>query len=415
MKHTSTKQHNYTFIDLFAGCGGLSEGFLESKHFRGLAHVEWELPMVQTLRNRLVKKWGESERDAMKRVVCFDIQKTEELISGNWSEESIKQYGESNSSEALLGLKHIVGEESVDFIIGGPPCQAYSIHGRATDKNSMQDDYRNYLFESFVKVVDAFKPRAFIFENVTGMLSAKPGGKPVVDRIYAAFTNIGYEVLSPDAFKDAVYDAYNYEVPQSRKRVILFGVRKGEPIALKDFYSALAQNVSQKHLTVRDALGNLPPIYPLGKIEKVKGRNVSHKSTDDSDKWHTPRHCSERDIKLIREWIGNNMNYCSQQEAIDFYKKVTGHKTLYRKYRNLEWDKPSPTVVAHLQKDGFMFIHPDIEQARFITIREAAMLMTFPQDYEFIGNRAYCYKMIGNAVPVNFAKAIAESLFEIIK
>mgnify|MGYP001256539290 CR=1 FL=1 len=88
------------------------------------------------------------------------------------------------------GLKAIVGKKSVDFIIGGPPCQAYSIHGRATDKHSMNNDYRNYLFESFVKVVDYFKPRAFIFENVTGMLSAKPGGKPVVERIYKAFCDI---------------------------------------------------------------------------------------------------------------------------------------------------------------------------------------------------------------------------------
>lgn len=127
----------------------------------------------------------------------FDIQKTEELINGNWSEESIKQYKVNNSPEAQKGLRYIIGDNCVDLIIGGPPCQAYSIHGRATDKNSMKDDYRNYLFESFVKVVDAFKPKAFIFENVTGMLSAKPGGELVVERIYKAFSEIGYTVLHP--------------------------------------------------------------------------------------------------------------------------------------------------------------------------------------------------------------------------
>lgn len=93
---------------------------------------------------------------------------------------------------------------------------------------------------------------------------------------------------------------------------------------------------------------------------------------------------------------------------------LDGRDTLYRKYRNLEWDKPSPTVVAHLQKDGYMFLHPDIEQSRFITIREAALLMSFPSDYEFIGNRASCYKMIGNAVPVNFAKAIAKTVYKVL-
>lgn len=405
----------YTFIDLFAGCGGLSEGFLESNHFKALAHVEWELPMVETLRNRLVKRWGNTEAEALKRVILFDIQKTEELIDGHWTNESKEKYGANNSEEATLGLKHIIGDEKVDFIIGGPPCQAYSIHGRATDKNSMQDDYRNFLFESFVRVVDVFRPKAFVFENVTGMLSAKPGGTPVVNRIYAAFKKIGYETVPPDSFKDAVFDAYNYDVPQNRKRVILLGIRKGEGFSLNDFYCAMSTSESKNHLTVRDAIGGLPPIYPLAKVEKIKGRNKSHQSTDNSDTWHEPRHCSQRDVDLIRDWIGNNMNCCSQQEAIDFYKKITGHDTLYRKYRNLEWDKPSPTVVAHLQKDGFMFIHPDIEQARFITIREAAMLMTFPRDYEFIGSRAYCYKMTGNAVPVNFAKAIAKCLYKVIK
>ena len=193
-------QKKYTFIDLFSGCGGLSEGFMSSGHFRSLAHIEWELPMVQTLRKRLIQKWGETEEEANKKVVLFDIQKTDELINGQWSEESLCKYGKDNSGQVLSGLKTIIGSEAVDFIIGGPPCQAYSIHGRATDKNSMNDDYRNYLFESFVKVVDYFRPKAFIFENVTGMLSAKPGGIPVVQRIYQAFKNIGYVTLHPDDF-----------------------------------------------------------------------------------------------------------------------------------------------------------------------------------------------------------------------
>lgn len=404
----------YTFIDLFAGCGGLSEGFMESGHFRGLAHIEWELPMVQTLRNRLVKKWQESDEQAQNRVILFDIQRTDELLNGNWSKESKDLYAKYNSLKAQKGLKQLINGESVDLIIGGPPCQAYSIHGRATNKNSMQDDYRNYLFESFVKVVEDIKPEAFIFENVTGMLSAKPGGKPVIERIYKAVSEIGYTILEPQKFKDAVYNAFDYSVPQNRERVILCGVKNGSGLSITDFYDTLSNSKSNKHLTVRDTIGGLPPIFPLKKIEKVKGRNVSHYATDETDPFHLPRHCSSRDIQVFREWIANDMNKCSQQEAIAFYKKVTGKETLYRKYRNLEWDKPSPTVVAHLQKDGFMFIHPDIEQARFITIREAALLMSFPKDFEFIGNRAYCYKMIGNAVPVNFAKAIADSIYKII-
>lgn len=409
------KKKKYTFIDLFAGCGGLSEGFMQSGHFEGLAHVEWELPMVETLRNRLASKWGETSTSAAEKVILFDIQRTEELLNGDWSDETKQLYKKENSAKILKGLRNVIGKDNVDIIIGGPPCQAYSIHGRATDKNSMQDDYRNYLFESFVKVVAAFMPKAFIFENVTGMLSAKPGGKPVVERIYNAFKGIGYDTLVPTCFKDAVYNAYDYNVPQHRERVILIGIRKDSGFFIEDFYKELSKLKSNKHLFVRDAIGFLPPIYPLDKIEKIKGKNVSHYATDSTDPFHQPRHCSERDINVIKRWIAGNMNKCTQKEAIDFYKEVTGKNTLYRKYRNLEWDKPSPTVVAHLQKDGFMFIHPDIEQARFITIREAALLMSFPKDYEFIGNRAYCYKMIGNAVPVNFAKAIAEAMYNVLK
>ena len=189
----------YTFIDLFAGCGGLSEGFLQTGRFEALAHVEWEKPMVDTLRNRLVTKWGESESSALKKVVLFDIQKTEELIKGSWSDDSILKYGNYNSDIVKKrGLKGVVGKKHVDLIIGGPPCQAYSIHGRATDKNSMQNDYRNYLFESFCKVVDAFRPDLFVFENVGGLLSAKPGGIPVRSRIYNAFTDIGYIIRTPE-------------------------------------------------------------------------------------------------------------------------------------------------------------------------------------------------------------------------
>ena len=149
--------------------------------------------MVETLRNRLVTKWNESEENAKKKVILFDIQKTEELINGNWSDESIAQYGEHNSGKVRKsGLKGVIGNKLVDLIIGGPPCQAYSIHGRATDKDSMNNDYRNYLFESFCRVVDEFRPNVFVFENVGGLLSAKPGGVPVRKRIYDAFTQIGY-------------------------------------------------------------------------------------------------------------------------------------------------------------------------------------------------------------------------------
>ncbi|MDO4511340.1 MAG: DNA cytosine methyltransferase, partial [Bacteroidales bacterium] len=189
----------YNFIDLFAGCGGLSEGFLQTGHYRPIAHVEWEKPMVDTLRHRLVNHWNHTEEEARRRVIQFDIQKTEELINGNWSEESISKFGEYNHRDVIKnGLNSLVGSKHVHMIIGGPPCQAYSIHGRATSKNNMDDDYRNFLFESFCEVVNAYHPDLFVFENVAGLLSAHPGGVPVRNRIYDAFKKIGYQIRTPE-------------------------------------------------------------------------------------------------------------------------------------------------------------------------------------------------------------------------
>lgn len=405
----------YTFIDLFAGCGGLSEGFLQTGRFDGLAHVEWEMPMVDTLRHRLITKWGETKESAKEKVILFDIQKTDELIDGLWSDEANSKYGLQNSDTIkTIGLKGLVGKKHVDLIIGGPPCQAYSIHGRATDKNSMNDDYRNFLFESFCKVVDAFKPDIFVFENVAGLLSAKPGGIPVRNRIHDAFTAIGYQIRAPKDMPKALYDAANFNVPQHRPRVIIFGVRQDAGFDLDCLYQLIEKEQNSNSVsTVRDAISQLPALYPLPQQVK-EGRNTrSHILNPNPEiTQHEARYHGPRERAIFKEWVENNMNHIGHQAMIDYYFEKTGHKTLYQKYKSLEWDKPSHTVVAHLSKDGYMFIHPDPEQQRSITIREAACLMTFPMDYQFLGSTSYNYKMIGNAVPVNFASAIARGLYK---
>ena len=412
------KGDKLTFIDLFAGCGGLSEGFLQSGKYEALAHVEWEMPMVTTLRNRLVTKWNHTKDDAYKRVIHFDIQKTEELIKGKWSEETLNSYSSNNHELIKLkGLRGLIGKEKVDLIIGGPPCQAYSIAGRAQDKNSMKNDYRNYLFESFVKVVDEFKPEVLVFENVPGLLSAIPGGKPVTERIYEAFNEVGYEIRKPELLKKSVYTASDLGVPQKRNRVILIGVKKSTKISLEELYSELdklKRKISPKN--VHDAIGHLPKFKPLNKQKRVNGKNISHELVKkEIVKFHEARFHNERDVEIFRNWLKNEMNKSSSQNKISFYNNLMGKKSNHAKYRNLEWDKPSPTVVAHLYKDGLMFIHPDVNQARSITVKEAALLQSFPDDFEFIGSQGFAFKMIGNAVPPEMAKNIAVAISQKIK
>ncbi len=402
-----------TFIDLFSGCGGLSEGFLMSNRFQGLAHVEWELPMVNTLRNRLEKKWKHSKEDSLKSVIQFDIQKTDELINGNWTDSSIKKFGSNNHQLiSKFGLKGLIGKQKVDVIIGGPPCQAYSIAGRAQDKNSMRDDYRNYLFESFVKVVDSFSPSCFVFENVPGLLSACPGNISVPQRIHEAFMKIGYVILNPNELKNAIYSAEKFGVAQSRKRVIIIGVKSGNENKLVNIYRKLTDfSLFEKSgSSLKDVIGNLPKLKPLTVAATNKKNAISHAYEKNATKikHHEPRFHNQRDITIFKNWIKNNMNSKKTEEKIEFYYSNTGKKSNHNKYRSLDWDKPSPTIVAHLSKDGLMFIHPDANQARSITLKEAALIQSFPNDYEFLGKLGVCYKMVGNAVPPKMAKEIAK-------
>ena len=402
-----------TCIDLFAGAGGLSEGFHETGRFDFLAHIEWEKPMVDTLRNNLHKRWGYSLEEAYKRVICFDVQKTEELFSGKWTDETKSLYENLNDKEVVQnGLDGLVGDKSVDIIIGGPPCQAFSLAGRAQDPHSMKDDYRNFLFESFVKIVDHYKPKVFVFENVPGMLSACPGDEKVINRICRAFAEIGYKIRNPEEMSQSIYCASDFGVPQDRNRVIIIGVNSNYNRSLDSFYLALDNlKITGPKKTVRDAIGDMPKFRPLKQPYKQGNHNVSHELIGNVViPLHEARYHNKRDMEVFRKWITEGMNNIPNDEKLAFYKKVSGKTSNHNKYRSLEWDKPSPTIVSHLYKDGLMFIHPDVNQLRSITMREAALLQSFPMDYEFVGSNAYCFKMIGNAVPVLFAKRIAEAV-----
>ncbi|WP_102385109.1 DNA cytosine methyltransferase [Vibrio cyclitrophicus] len=394
-------------IDLFAGCGGLTDGFKQSGEFKLLAGVEWDKHAIHTLRQRLSTRWNYSEANSS--MLHFDIQRTDELIFGY---DNDPEYGSST------GLNKLVGSNKVDAVIGGPPCQAYSIAGRIRDENGMHDDYRNFLFESYMKVVSYFKPQVCIFENVQGMLSAAPGGVSIVERVTKAFNDAGY-YISTNLKRDALFDTSEFGVPQKRLRVIIVALRKDAfsdcENKVKQFYKKLNSYKVDIKATVDDAIGDLPQIFP---IENAVAR-TSHQVEDSKQNAlnHEPRFHNARDIEifnLLAEDIRSGRNEYVHSDALKkLYTEKTGKSSSVHKYHVLRPNLPSNTIPAHLYKDGLRHIHPDPEQSRSITVREAARLQTFADDFEFCAAQGANYKMIGNAVPPLFAKYVALAVNEL--
>jgi len=400
------KKNKLKTIDLFSGCGGLTEGFESSGIFSTIGIVEWDKSSLNTLVNRLQSKWG--YKNLEKIALHFDMQRTEELLGG-WSDT---KFGDND------GLNKLVKNEGgkVDVIVGGPPCQAYSIAGRIRDKNGMKDDYRNYLFETYIKVVQKFKPKLFIFENVLGLLSAKPGGVFIEELIRESFSNIGYTII--DDLKKTAFDVSDFGIPQQRKRLVIIGINnnyfKGnKQEILNDFYENFLPKYKSPKVTVGQAILDLP------KAKIINKDKISHEIFEfNKYKNHNPRFHSKRDIEIFKELAYDitkkDRKYKTVEDLKKLYTKMTGKKSTVHKYHVLDPNKPSNTIVAHLYKDGLRHIHPDPKQARTITVREAARLQSFPDDFEFLGTMGDQYKMIGNAVPPLFAKKVALAINDFI-
>ncbi|EGO9037485.1 DNA (cytosine-5-)-methyltransferase [Enterococcus faecalis] len=401
-------------VDLFSGAGGLLEGFMQSGYYYPQASVEWEKAPIETLRNRLKKKWNIEHADESS--IWFDMQRTDELFNGFNDEK----YGSSK------GLDYYI-EDGTDVIIGGPPCQAYSQAGRTKDKYGMKFDYRNYLFEYYLKTVERYQPELFVFENVPGMLSAMPDGTPIVELIKKDVNNIGYEIVE-NIKEHALIDTSEYGVPQNRKRVILVGLKKSgrtykecQDLLINFYDEILPEYKSDKKITVEEAIGDLPEAYPLSEaitVPKVGKQSHSLPEGVDLNWGHVARFQNERDINifgLLAEDIASGKNELQDAEKLnEIYNQATGGNSKVHKYHVLRKNQPSTTITAHLHKDGLRFIHPDPKQKRTITVREAARLQSFPDDFEFISTRGNNYKMIGNAVPPEFSRRLSLAIREFL-
>lgn len=388
------------FVDLFAGCGGLSEGFYQ-EGYHALAHVEIDHAACETLKERM-KHYGYSNYDT------------------SVLEEDITQ------PNIVDKISRVVGKEKVDIIIGGPPCQSFSSAGRAKDSNGMKNDPRNYLFESYVRILNHFEPKLFVFENVTGILTARPEGNRIIEQIILKLGQKYKVVLNPVL---NIFNTANYGVPQIRKRVIIIGVRKDLPYVPEELYAAIKKTHfdpkmtpdSQKGLkpytTVRDAIAELPAVEPGGGKKEIpfipKRNNDFLKYICEKNQTvlldHVARKHNDKDRERYRVMAENHWNF---EELLEKRPDLRheNKRCFNNSYTVQWWDLPSKTILAHIHKDGNLFIHPDYRQARTFTVREAARIQSFPDNFVFCGSRSDQFKQIGNAVSPLFARAIAKSL-----
>lgn len=416
MGHIATKAP-YNFIDLFAGAGGLSEGFIQAG-FSAVAHVEMNLYAAQTLETRTgyyyLKHQG--RLDVYRAYVRGKISR-EDFLKHIPEEQLNAVFCETMSDETLLGLfeniDHLLkqrGIEKVDVIIGGPPCQAYSLVGRAQSKHMetpMAEDPRNDLYKLYARFLQKYQPKMFVFENVLGIKSANGGTTWL--KVQEAFRSVGYKIECREQ------NSQKFGVLQNRRRMIIVGWLKDSGLAYPQFEE---KNVSA---TVNDILRDLPALQPGGKSGEYRSDEISDylretgiRKESDVLTHHYARPNKARDIEIYRRAIElwndghKRLNYNDLPEELKTHKN---RKSFLDRFKVVEGDEAyCHTMLAHISKDGHYFIHPDIEQHRSITVREAARIQSFPDDYYFEGPRTAQFIQIGNAVPVLMAKGIAEGV-----
>lgn len=517
-------------IDLFAGPGGLGEGFSGYLNESGIhpfkiaLSIEKEVSAHKTLKLRAFYRQfptGEAPEEYYQYLAgdlgkdpedqLYHFPHFHEQVKAAHEEARQLTLGEDNT-EIESSIEKALGEKPGDWLlIGGPPCQAYSLVGRARNSGiidyNAESDHRNFLYREYLNIIAKFEPAIFVMENVKGMLSAKVGGVHIFDKIREDLHCPGkatgsredatreYEIFSlvlkaeenlsgriEPSPKDFIIRTENYGVPQARHRVILLGVRSDIASQLKP--DILPQSITP---TVKDIIADLPRLRSglskapdsmngwaeaihahtvvaskavrkagmdnvadvMDKAEEVIGSEPLDRGTNwtkveaegvstivaaDLSKWYRDptgwkgvcNHETRGHIPgdLIRYLFCASFGKVSHDDrlspkASDFPSILAPNHHNWSsgkfadRFRVQAAQRYATTITSHISKDGHYFIHFDPTQCRSLTVREAARIQTFPDNYFFVGNRTQQYTQVGNAVPPFLAKQIALVVYNI--
>ncbi|HIH70545.1 DNA cytosine methyltransferase [Methanothermobacter thermautotrophicus] len=402
-------------IDIFAGAGGLTEGFLRSG-YTFVSHIEMDRNAIQTLETRGLYHHLQRNGDPEDYTEYVNGEIGREELFGRYPDFDSELYmnielTEENRDmviETIRSKMNDMGAVSVDGIIGGPPCQAYSYAGRS--RKNMENDRRNYLYLLYIKFLKEFQPEFFVFENVPGMKSAKRG--LILSDFQRKVTELGYKL------DFGVHDAFDFGVPQRRRRIIVIGHRMGDEMIQfdKERYGG----------TVHDLLSDLPALEPGEGTDGPQEyrckpspilEEMGIRGDRDVLRHHRARRHNPRDREIYRRTIDAWNSERRRLKYTELPLELRTHRntrSFLDRYKVVAGDLPfSHTVVAHISKDGHYYIHPDREQARSLTVREAARIQSFPDNYIFEGPMTSKYRQIGNAVPPLMSEKIALKLYEI--
>lgn len=327
--------NKYKYIDLFAGAGGMSLGF-DKAEFENVLAVEYNK--------------------------CFA-----ETYSFNFPKHNLKVADIKNISNEEI--KKLIGNNKIDVIIGGPPCQGFSIAGKIG--RNFIDDERNRLFKEFVRFVEVIKPRIFVMENVAALKTHNKG--KTIEEIVKEFERVGYTV------KYDVLNAVNYGVPQQRRRIFVIGTLDKEN-------KFKFPKETTKQITIAEALKGLPKLKS-GETSDIPNHNAMNHSKQMLEK-----------MNYVKD--GGNRN--------DIPEDIRPKSGDVRKYIRYNSNEPSICITGDMRK-VFHF-----SQNRALTGRELARIQTFPDDFIFKGNAGNVQQQIGNAVPPKLAFQIANSVKEVL-